>query len=264
MTDVYGIVAHPVIHSLSPAMHNAAFQSLNIDARFDAFDIQSEALGAFLAERKDLKGMAVSLPHKEQIGQHLDEVDELAQKIGAVNTVYWKDGKRVGTNTDAPGFMTVLQSVMPELTGKRGLVIGAGGAARAVLSVLVPAMDSVTVINRTVPKGVQIAKDFGCRYGGKIEDLDTETPDLIVNTTSVGLEGHDEPQLVPNDFIEPDMLVFDIIYRRTGTTKLLQEAQAAGAKTLDGKAMLLHQGMIQFKLWTGQDAPEEVMAGALN
>ncbi|MDP2624664.1 MAG: shikimate dehydrogenase [Candidatus Peregrinibacteria bacterium] len=263
MTQLLGIVAHPVSHSLSPSMQNAALQALGIDAHFEMFDVPPEELKIFMEERSDIAGLAVSLPHKETVGQYLDGVDEIAQKIGVVNTVYMKNGQRWGINTDAPGFMKALKEVMPSLKGKRVLVIGAGGAARAVLSVLVPEADSVTVINRTVPKGVEIAKAFGCRYGGKMEDLDTETPDLIVNTTSVGLEGVDEPLLVPEDFIEPDMVVFDIVYRLNGRTRLLQDAQAAGAKTIDGCKMLLYQGMMQFELWTGEKAPQEIMERAL-
>jgi shikimate dehydrogenase len=264
MTQRYGIVAHPVGHSLSPTMHNAAFKALGIEATYEAFDIAPDSLGAFVNEQKEIAGLSVSLPHKTAIIEHLDGIDQTSQRIGAVNTVYKKDGQTWGTNTDAPGFLNALKAVVPELKDKRVMVIGAGGAARAVLSVLVDEVNSVTVINRTVPTGVSLAKEFNCRYGGKIEDLTTETPDIIVNTTSVGLEGREEPKLVPDDFLESDMVIFDIVYRREGETQLIQKSKAAGAMTINGKAMLLEQGILQFELWTGQPAPREIMVQALS
>ena len=263
MTKLFGIIAHPVEHSLSPAMQNAAFQALKIDAKFEKFDVKPEELEAFMKERTDLEGLAISLPHKEIVGQYLDNIDEVAQKIGAVNTMYKKDGQRWGTNTDAPGFLEALKEVMPDLSEKRVVVLGAGGAARAVIAALKPLVGFVTIINRTVEHGVELSEEFGCRYGGKIEDLTTETPDLLINTTSIGLEEQEEPDLVPEDFIEPEMTVFDIVYRREGKTKLLQHAEKQGATIIEGRKMLLHQGAHQFELWTGEKAPLDVMEKAL-
>lgn len=264
MTSLFGIVAHPVAHSLSPVMQRAAFQAAGIDATFEAFDVKAEGLDEFMELRTDIEGLAVSIPHKENIGKYLDGVDKMAQKIGAVNTVYRKNGKRWGTNTDAPGFLNALSEVMPNLAGKRVVVIGAGGTARAILSVLVPRAGSVTIINRTAPHGVALAEAFGCRYGGKIEDLDTETPDLIVNATSVGLDAEHEPDLVPPGFMKPSMVAFDIVYRRHGTPKFAEHAKAAGATLIQGERMLFHQGILQFELWTGKPAPREAMEQALH
>ena len=143
------------------------------------------------------------------------------------------------------------------------MVIGAGGVARAVVATLKPQVDSVTIINRTIPKGVALAKSFGCRYGGKIEDLTTETPDLIVNATSVGLEKGDETEIVPQDFLRPETLIFDLVYRQSGPTHLIKEAELAGCPTITGDKMLLYQGVLQFTLWTGHKAPEDVMRAAL-
>ncbi|HCW31955.1 MAG: shikimate 5-dehydrogenase, shikimate dehydrogenase [Candidatus Peregrinibacteria bacterium GW2011_GWF2_39_17] len=257
------IIAHPVEHSLSPIMHNAAFKAMQMEAVFVAYDVLPENLQNFMSTKKGWAGLAVSIPHKETIGQYLDGIDEIAKKIGAVNTVYRHNDQHWGTNTDAPGFLNALKEVMPDLSGKRVVVIGAGGAARAVISALKPLVGFLTIINRTVPKGVALAKEFECRYGGKIEDMVTETPDLLVNTTSVGLEALAEPNLVPLDFLKPSMLIVDIAYRQNGTTKLISEAQQVGAKFIEGRQMLLHQGMLQFELWTGQKAPREVMERAL-
>ncbi len=261
MTKLFGIVAHPVEHSLSPAMQNAAFKALGIDAVFEKFDVLPEDLAEFM-QRTDIEGLAISLPHKQEIGQYLDQVEPEAAEIGAVNTMYIKDGKRIGKNTDAPGFLRALQEVT-DLDDKRVVIMGAGGASRAAISILKPLVNSITIINRTPTKGVDLAKEFGVRYGGNFEDLFTETPDILINATSIGLEGHDEPDLVPENFLKPDITVFDIVYRRDGQTKLIQTAKNAGCTTIDGKKMLLYQGMIQFKLWTGQEAPQEVMEAAL-
>jgi shikimate dehydrogenase len=263
MTQRYGIVAHPVSHSLSPAIHNAAFKAMSIDATFEAFDVPAEELASFMHDNQDLSGLAISRPHKEIIGQHLDELDHLAQSIGAVNTMYTKDGKRIGTNTDAGGFLRALQEALPDLSGKRAMVIGAGGVARAVVAVLKPQVNSVTIINRTIPRGVDLAKTYDCRYGGKIEDLTTETPDIIVNATSVGMEDDDETEIIPESFLRPETLIFDLVYRPSGPTHLIKEAQTAGCPTISGETMLLYQGAIQFELWTEQKAPENVMRTAL-
>ncbi|KKT74455.1 MAG: Shikimate dehydrogenase [Candidatus Peregrinibacteria bacterium GW2011_GWA2_44_7] len=263
MSRLFGIIAHPVAHSLSPVMHNAAFQALGMDARFEAFDVPPEQLGSFLQQRTEVEGFSVSLPHKEKVAACLDGVDLIAQQIGAVNTIYHKEGKRWGTNTDAPGFLAALQEVAPDLSGKRVVVLGAGGTARAVVYALKPLVAFITIINRTVPHGVALAKEFGCRYGGKIEDLLTETPDILINATSVGLEENEDFLLVPNGFIKPEVVIFDLVYRHEGATKFLAQAQQAGAKIIDGRRMLLHQGMMQFELWTGQKAPKEVMEKAI-
>lgn len=262
MTQIFGIVAHPVEHSLSPVMHNAAFKALKIDAVFEKFDVLPENLAAFMAERKDIEGLAISLPHKEEVGQYLDMVEDNATEIGAVNTMYKKNGQRIGANTDAPGFLRALCEVTT-LEDKRVVVIGAGGAARAVIYALKPHVNSITIINRTPTKGVDLGKEFGVRYGGNLADITTETPDILINTTSVGLDENNEPELAPPDFFQSDMTVFDIVYRPFGQTKFLKSALAAGCKTLDGKKMLLYQGMLQFELWTGQKAPQEIMEQAL-
>jgi len=268
MTSLFGIIAHPVAHSLSPAMHNAAFKALKMDARFDAFDVLPEDLEKFMKEHRELKGMAVSIPHKETVGQYLDEIDPIAREIGAVNTVYSKGEKRCGTNTDAPGFLRAVKEAMPELKGKRAVILGAGGAARAVVWALTKEGMEVAILNRTGEKAEMLAKAFQAvkdpqikvaknweEIGGKI--------DLIVNTTSVGLEGHEEPELVPARYFHSNQVVFDLVYQKKSITKLLVYAQSAGAKIVDGKAMLLYQGMLQFELWTGQKAPKEVMRTAL-
>lgn len=262
-TRRFGILAHPVRQSLSPTMQLAAFKAANIDATFEAFDVEPGKLANFLKTHGEIEGLAVSMPHKEEVGEYLDGVDDTAKAIGAVNTVYTKDGKRLGTNTDARGFLRAIKEVMPELRGKRVLIVGAGGAARAIIYVLKPLVDSITLINRTVIKGVQLAKEFGVRYGGKLEDLITETPDLIVNATSVGMPGHDDPEIIPQDFLKPNVVVFDIVYHPGHTTHLIEEAKKAGATTVTGETMLLYQGVLQFELWTGKKAPEAVMREAL-
>lgn len=259
----FGILAHPVRQSLSPTMQLAAFKAAGIDATFEAFDVEPKKLKDFFKEYGEVEGLAVSMPHKETIAQYLDGIDDTAKAIGAVNTIYTKNGKRFGTNTDARGFLRAIKEVMPDLCGKRVLIVGAGGAARAIIYALKPLADSITLINRTVPKGVQLAKEFGVRYGGKLEDLITETPDLIVNATSVGMPGHEDSEIIPQDFLKPNVVVFDIVYHPGHTTYLIEEAKKAGAATVTGETMLLYQGVLQFELWTGKKAPEAVMRAAL-
>ena len=259
----FGILAHPIRHSLSPTMQMAAFKALKIEATFEAFDVEPSQLADFLKTHGEVEGLAVSMPHKENIGQFLDGVDETARAIGAVNTVYTKNGKRFGANTDGPGFLRAIRDVMPDLSGKRVLIVGAGGAARAIIHALKPLVGSITLINRTVPKGVQLAKEFGVRYGGKLEDLITETPDIIVNATPVGMPGHEDPEIIPQDFLKPGVVVFDIVYNPGHTTHLIEEAKKAGAIAMSGETMLLYQGVLQFELWTGQKAPEKAMRAAL-
>ncbi|MFA5842560.1 MAG: shikimate dehydrogenase [Candidatus Gracilibacteria bacterium] len=262
MPQLFGIIAHPVAHSLSPAMHNAAFKALKMEARFDAFDVLPEDLGEFMKEHRELKGMAVSIPHKETVGHYLDEIDPIAREIGAVNTVYWKGEKRCGTNTDAPGFLSAVKEAMPELEGKRAVVLGAGGAARAVVWALNKEGMGVTILNRTVGKAKALAEAFHVNVAKNWDEIGGKI-DLIVNTTSVGLEGHEEPELVPARYFHSNQVVFDLVYRKKGTTRLLATAQSVGAKIIDGKAMLLYQGVLQFEWWTGEKAPEEVMRESL-
>lgn len=263
MTRKFGIIAHPVEHSLSPAMHNAAFQALGIDATFEKFDVKPEELEDFLKAHANYEGFSVSLPHKEAVIGFLDGIDDVARAIGAVNTIYTKDGKHYGTNTDAGGFLRALKEIMPDLSGKRVLILGAGGFARAAVATLKPVVDSITIINRTIPKGVALAKAFACRYGGKIEDLFTETPDLIVNATTVGLTPGDTTEIVPQEFIKPEIAIFDAVYQANEVTHLIQEAKKAGSPTVSGEKLLLYQGVLQFEIWTGQKPPEDVMAEAL-
>lgn len=260
----FGILAHPVKQSLSPYMQSAGFKAANIDATFEAFDVPPETLADFLCAHADHDGFAVSVPHKEAMLKLLDGAEEEAKAIGAVNTIYKKEGKWWGDNTDAPGIVRALTEVIPEaeLKTKRALILGAGGAARAAVYVLKPRVNSVTIINRTVPRGVAIAKEFGVRYGGKIEDLFTETPDFIVNATSVGMNG-EETEIVPFDFLKPTTVVFDLVYRPGEKTHLVREAEARGCRVVDGKTLLLYQGVLQFERWTGQTAPEDAMRTAL-
>lgn len=261
-TATCGVVLHPAGHTRSPAMHNAAFAALGLDAVYTAFDVAPEQLGAAIAGARALgiRQLAVSIPHKQAVIEHLDQVDDTAQRIGAVNTVTLRDGQLVGSNTDWLGAVRALEREAP-LAGKRAVVLGAGGTARAVAFGLVERGARVTVLNRTETRARQLAADLGAEAAGALDQLPEHPRDVLVNTTSVGLSS-DESPVGAQDHTR-DCLVMDAVYQPE-RTRLLSDAEAAGARTIAGKWMLVHQAAEQIRLWTGADAPLEVMAEAFD
>jgi len=243
-------------------MHNAAFALAGIDAVYLAFDVPPERLGAAVAGARALgvRQLAISIPHKEAVIAHLDEVDETARRIGAVNTVTWREGRLVGSNTDWIGVVRALESVRP-LAGARAVVLGAGGAARAAVYGLVSRGARVVVLNRTPERARALAADLGADGAGELAALRTHPCDVIVNTTSVGLGEDRSP--VEAAAIAPGALVLDAVYAPE-RTRLLRDAEARGARPIGGKWWLVHQAAEQFRLWTGREAPLETMAAAFD
>jgi shikimate dehydrogenase len=261
----YGIVAHPVSHSLSPPMQEAAFKHVGENAEFLRFDIHPEALEHFILDvrQKHISGLAVSLPHKEHIISLLDTITQTAKDIGAVNTLFWKDGRLWGDNTDAEGFLQALKyshSPLSLTDNSHVAVIGAGGAARAIVYALRNTGKKVTIFNRTKKKAEKLAQDFGAK-GEEISHFFAKQFSLVINATSVGLREEKSPIPSPcwKGFsgIAFDA-VFDPLY-----TKFLQDAKIHGANIITGEKMLLHQGMRQFSIWTDMPAPKDVMMSAL-
>jgi len=263
-TELCGIVLHPAGHTRSPAMHRAAFAATGIRARYEAFDVPPEGLGEFLARARahGVRQLAVSIPHKEAILALVDEVDATAAAIGAANTVTRREDRLEACNTDWLGAVRALEvQGHVRLRDLRAAVLGAGGTARAVTWGLLQRGARVTLLNRTVARAEALAAELGAEAGGGLEALAGISPRIVVNTTSVGLGSDVSP--VPAGAIPVDALVMDTVYQPE-RTRLLRDAEARGARTLSGKWMLIHQGAEQFRLWTGREAPVEVMARAFD
>jgi len=259
-TTLCGIVLHPAGHTRSPAMHNAAYATLSIDAVYTAFDVPPAALPGAMAGVRALGfgQLAVSLPHKVAVMEHLDEIDETARRIGAVNTVTRREGRLLGTNTDWLGAVRALEREA-KLSGARAVVLGAGGTARAVVFGLRERGARVHVLNRTRERAELLARELGAEGAGTLVDLGETPHDVLVNTTSVGLESDASP--VEAAAIAPGSVVLDAVYR-PAQTRLLRDAAAQGARSVEGKWMLVYQAAEQFRLFTGRDAPVEAMLRA--
>jgi len=261
-TSLCGIVLHPAGHTRSPHMHNAAFAAMGLDAAYLAFDVAPEGLGDAVAGARALgiRQLAVSIPHKVAIMGHLDEVDETARRIGAVNTVTRIDGRLVGANTDWVGGVRALERET-RLEGRRCVVLGAGGAARALVFGLIERGSEVLVLNRSVDRARALANELGAARAGSLEELGGLPHDVLVNTTSVGLRSGESPVRAAD--LVPGSVVMDAVYDPEETA-LLRAARERGATPLGGKWMLVHQAAEQLRLWTGREAPIEVLAEAFD
>lgn len=261
-TALCGIVLHPAGHTRSPAMHNAAFAALGVDAAYLAFDVAPADLPGAVAGMRALgiRQLAVSIPHKVAIMELLDEVDETASRIGAVNTVTLRDGRLLGSNTDHLGVTASLEAET-RLEGRRAVVLGAGGAARAAVWGLGQRGAEVVVLNRTVARAQELAQSLGAAGAGGLDDFADTPHDVLVNTTSVGLRSDESP--VDAGALRQGSVVMDAVYD-PARTRLLEDAEAAGARTIGGKWWLIHQAARQLQLWTGREAPIDVMAEAFD
>lgn len=243
-------------------MHNAAFRALGLDAVYLAFDVPPESLPEAVrgARALGIRQLAVSLPHKEAVIGLLDEVEETARAIGAVNTVTLRGGRLVGSNTDWIGAVRALERETG-LRGRRAVVLGAGGAARGVVFGLIRRGAQVTVLNRTRSRAEALARALGAAGAGALEELAHLDYDVLVQTTSVGLRSDRSP--VPPDWIRPGAVVLDAVYDPE-ETRLLRDARARGARVVPGKWMLIHQAAEQLRLWSGREPPLAVMARAFD
>lgn len=258
-TRIAFLLGHPVAHSRSPAMHNAAFPAAGLDARYVALDVAPAALGAAIAGLKGTNalGCNLTIPHKEAALAHMDALFESARASGAVNTVVFREGKAHGHNTDGEGALDALREAGVRVPGSRALVLGAGGAARAVARSLRMAGADVRVSNRT-PSRVAALGFPAVAWSEAAKHL--AEVDVLVNATSVGMRGEEPP--VPIDALPAGAAVLDCVYA-PGGTKLTNAARARGLVSVPGEAMLLHQGARAFTLWTGKPAPIALMRQAL-
>ena len=265
MKKIFGVVGHPVEHSLSPAMHNAAYKAMKIDAEYRRFDIDPEnwenlANFCYESDLKGIAGFSVTMPFKERIMEYLDNIDVLAKEISSVNTVQNEKSNLNGFNTDATGAIKALRE-KTELKDKKALVLGAGGAARAIIYALKEFGARVFIYNRTPDKAKELAKHFAV---GAIALCDIKKVgfDIIVNSTPVGMFPNVNESLLKADQIKKGAVVMDIITHPI-QTRLLKEAKKAGAETISGERMLLHQAADQFVIWFNKPAPYEAMEKAL-
>ena len=271
-TNIVGLIGHPVEHSFSPPMHNAAFDALGMDWAYVAFDVNPNDLSSAIGGAKSLniEGFNVTIPHKIGVMQYLNELDEVASLIGAVNTIDLKNLK--GYNTDGIGAVRAIEEVSP-IKDKNVIVAGAGGASRAISFYLAKfGADSITILNRNVNKAQNLAEDV--LKSDLISDVKSDSisqingylgnADILVDTTPLGMDPHiDDEPIARADNMHEDLVVFDAVYNPNETV-LIKEAIKAGAKPVYGIKMLLYQGAESFKIWTGQDAPVDVMEKALN
>jgi shikimate dehydrogenase len=273
-TIVCGIIGDPVKHTISPAIHNAAFTHSGLDYIYVPFHVTQEDLGEAINGLKamHIRGLNVTIPHKIRVIPFLDEVDLLAQQIGAVNTIVNDNGLLKGYNTDGVGFLKALYENEIDPNNKNIVIVGAGGASRAISFALVSKGANIIILNRLLDLNwaVNLATDINHKYHTDIQALELKennlfkaiaTADLLVNTTSVGMSPYTENSPVESRFLKPGLLVCDIVYNPL-ETKLINEAKKAGAKTQDGLGMLVWQGAMAFEYWTGQTAPVDIMREA--
>ncbi len=272
MTKRVVLIGHPVAHSLSGAMQQAAFDAAGIDARYELWDRAPIALPDAIEEVRsdDFLGANVTIPHKERVVPLIDKLTEEAQATGAVNTLTREGRRLVGHNTDVPGFVVALDKLVGRQKMPRAaVVLGAGGGSRAVVYGLIRAgFQRIVVFNRHLHRAEGLVRYFGksaahmdlkaMPWHESIIESELAKTKVLINATSIGL--NDDVSPVPAEVLTGDLLVLDLIYNRT---RLLRDAESAGAVALDGETMLLHQGAAAFALWTGQAAPLEVMSEAL-
>jgi shikimate dehydrogenase len=272
-TRLYCVIGDPIEHSLSPVIQNAAFEALKLDCVFLAFKVAPPDVENALRGMRGLGicGMNVTMPDKNVVIAHLDEVDEAAKFLGAVNTIKNESGRLKGFNTDGIGAINALRKNGGSLHGKRLVLFGAGGAARAIAFTLAKEVEEVIILNRTPEKTATLSKELVKLDNKKVttgplttksikESL--ENADILINATSVGMKQNSEQSLVNSELLRPDLTVMDIVYNPL-ETKLVKEAKATGAKVISGLEMLIYQGAASFEIWTGLEAPVEVMRKAV-
>ncbi|MGQ9881586.1 MAG: shikimate dehydrogenase [Armatimonadota bacterium] len=267
-TQVVGVMGYPVEHSLSPAMHNAAFEALNMDWIYVPLLTPPESVQEAIAGLRAMsfRGANITVPLKELIPPLMDELSEVAKQIGAVNTVCRReDGSLYGTSTDGIGFLRSLESERVSIDEElEAVVLGTGGSARAVANALVQVGAKVTVVSRHRDRAAQMLWELGAeahalQYTDPAVIHAMHTARVLVNTTPLGLYPHvEEMPPVPLEGLHPDMLVYDLIYNPP-VSRLLREAQKRGCATMNGVKMLVYQGAESFRLWTGQYPPVDVM-----
>lgn len=261
MNRLFGLLGHPVGHSMSPLMHNDAFKQLGINGYYHAFDVTEDQLKEAVEALRvlNISGFNVTIPHKVEIMKYLDGIDEEALMIGAVNTVVKMEGRLIGYNTDGRGYLTSLLKHLPKpLAESNVLVIGAGGAARGVVTAIAnDGVASLTIANRTIEKAIQIKENYQRYREAKIATMSIQEAevhlgnfDIIINTTSLGMSPNVEQIPISIENIKPTVVLSDLIYNPL-KTKWLQLGEEKGAIIHNGVGMFVEQGALAFQKWTG-------------
>jgi shikimate dehydrogenase len=276
-TRVVGVLGYPVRHSLSPDMHNAAFDMLDMDWCYLPFEVAPDALAAAVRGLAALGvvGANLTIPHKRAVVAHLDEVRGDAEITRSVNTVHFHQDRTIGYSTDGDGFLAAVGTLGIDPRGLHAVLLGAGGSAVAIAVALARAGAAwITVANRTEERAQGLAELVGSRVSGGISMAAVpwhpeaigealRGANLLVNATSVGMKGKAEQTLpVPMEALEPSLAVYDIVYTPLETA-LVRAARERGCRALGGAGMLVHQGAISFRIWTGVEPPVETMEKAL-
>ena len=270
MTRRAFLFGDPVAHSISPAIHNSAFEARGLDIRYEALRVPAAELPAYvnMLREADVVGTNVTLPHKEAVFALVDDVDAIARDIGAVNTVHNRGGRLWATNTDAVGFTRSLAEAGFDIRGRPALLLGAGGSARAVAEALLrTGVARLTIANRTPDRAARLASALAARHSQpilavaleQVAAVEMPASTVVVNTTSLGLARDESP--LEKNLLPAAGMVVDIIYNPP-RTRLLWDAEAAGLPTLNGLGMLIHQAAAAWELWTGQSAPIGIMTEA--
>jgi shikimate dehydrogenase len=253
---LFALFGNPVEHSLSPLMHNAVFDTLKLDARYIALPVENARDIVACMRRMNINGASITIPHKTALIEYLDEITESSRQIGAVNTVVSSEGTLKGDNTDWIGLICALQESV-KITRNTFAVLGAGGAARAVVFGILQEGGIPVIFNRTIQKGEMMAREFGCEFN-PLEDIGKASAYCLINTTSVGLSPDTERSPVSKAALPNFAWVMDIIYNPL-KTKLLHDAEESGCSTISGLSMFVHQGAEQLKIWMNVQPPRDFM-----
>ena len=271
-TEVFAVIGDPIEHTLSPTMHNAAFEHLKLDFVFVAFRVTPDELENAIqgARALGIRGLNVTMPHKSSVTEFLQEADPAVKFLKACNTVLNQRGRLMGFNTDGVGAVKALKSNGVDLAGKKVLLLGAGGAAKAIAFSLTKEVNELCILNRDVVKARELASvlaPFGREVVGdelsssRIQQ-ELRDSDMLINATSVGMSPNESESVVDPDWLKPSLCVMDIVYNPV-ETRLVRIARGAGAKVINGVEMLLYQGAASFEIWTQCKAPVDVMRKAL-
>jgi len=269
MANTYAVIGDPIDHSLSPNIHNAAFRHLGSEDTYIAYKIPAGELSAGIGALKEIKiaGFNVTIPHKIEMMKFLDEMDTTCKVIGAVNTVLNEDGKLKGYNTDMIGFLDPIKKRNLTIKGSQVMLLGAGGAARAIMTAMVKEKASkITIVNRTMENANKLA-EFAKKIGGNIETVSLQEANklisdhkFIINSTSIGMDN--EPSHISTENMNENSIVYDIVYQPMNTD-LIKKSKEKGATIIYGYEMLLSQAACSFEIWHKTEAPYDVMKKAL-